>query len=134
MRTRSMRFPPTSLSVSTPAVTASVACCTTSRVTRLARATVDCRPPRFAMERVFLAAGRRDLDAALRRAPARFPAPRRAEPRFFAAPRADFFLADDFRVFLAMGLSPRPKRPGRSSQDSGALSSPRCCESVPGIQ
>jgi len=86
------------LSVSTPAETATVACCTTSRVTRFTRATGDC----FRADGRFDAAALRvDFDRPVARDALR---PRFAD--FFAAPR--FFVRDAFRepprlpVLLAM--------------------------------
>src|SRR6185503_1176649 len=117
-RTRSTMFPPISLSVSTPVVTAPVACWTTSRVTRLTRATGDWRA-RLAGRLAFFLAARRVAALRLTEAPFRAPprfAPRLA-PRFIAllraaprrfADRPDFFLAEDFLV--AMVILPETKR------------------------
>jgi hypothetical protein len=124
VRIRSMRFPPRSLIVSTPALMASEACCTTSCVTRLTRGTTRrpallirataararLRPVAF----LFFAADRLGADF-LALEPALFRALfallLRAEPRFMPD-RADFRLADDFFFLVAIGSSPLGKRPG----------------------
>ncbi|HMC53567.1 MAG TPA: hypothetical protein VKH19_00220 [Gemmatimonadaceae bacterium] len=121
-RMRSTMEPPKSRNVSTPAVTAVAACCTTSCVTRFTRATGD-EPPRLAEPRLrelerfldvppffalpFFALLRRlveerrfapprlRIEALLPRFPF-FAELRRDAPPFFFFAREDFFRADDF--------------------------------------